>query len=249
MGILGTVEDHEILAYIPTLHDIGEYVAAYGLGLAACGEDFISFAAFCQAHPEGNWARMLQVIVGESEPQPSPAHERCARCHRWVYKVTSESGTNTGWLHQHTDTADGLNRSTCGYSGELGSVGWPASAVMTAADVWATVANLVTAGAPAPLSLRIAPEHRQSPGVARQMTITCQQDNPEDVIAWAQLLGITKGGRAARHDDSGGSYYTNSPGLSLMYPHDQGLAIMPGWEIHVRCDISDTAMATWAGPR
>lgn len=239
-----TVEAHEI----PDFTQVGSYVTGHGLELG--GEDFISFAAYCQAHPGGSWARMLQVIVGESEPQPSAGHERCANCHRWVYRVTSESGTNVGWLHEHTNTATGQQNNMCGYAGELGAVGKPASMVLSELEVWRILSNLIAdpTVAPTPLNLRVDDERR--PGYAPRVNITCKPGAIADVLRWADIFGIPGTGqcRPASVPGDHASYYLATPIISMMRPHDIGTTMLPGWDLSVRCDLDDYEMATWGRP-
>lgn len=235
---------------IPTLDEISRYVAGCALDLG--GEDFVSFAAYCQAHPDGSWARMLQVIAGEAEPRPSAEHERCANCHRWVFRVTSESGTNIGWLHQHTNTATGQQNRTCGHSGELGSVGKPASLVITAAEVWRVITNLIADPefAPTPRSVRVDPLADRG-GYAPRVTIVCEPGAIGDVLRWAEIFGIPGTGRvrqaAPGNLSDRHSYYLAAPLISLMDAHDDGgLDLLPGWEFSARTDLDEHEMATWA---
>lgn len=229
---------------VPDFTEVGSYVTGHGVELGR--DDFISFAAYCQAHPDGSWARMLQVIVGETEPQPSAEHERCANCHRWVYRVTSESGTNVGWLHEHTDTATGQQNNACGYAGEIGAVGKPASAVLTDAQVWEIIGNHISTGAPTPISVRL---ERNGAGRAPNVTVQCERGRIGDVIAWGEIFGITGRGRARRsvaECPGDGAYYVLSPSISLMRAHDVSVMMLPGWELHVRAELDDYEMATWS---
>jgi len=103
--------------------------------------DFISFAAFLPGTSEGNWARMLPVIVRRVGAQPSPAQRGAPGATGGFYKVTARAAPH-GWTHQHTDTAEAERSTWRGTPAtRLGRMDGPERS-MTARTSGATVANL-----------------------------------------------------------------------------------------------------------
>jgi len=226
---------------------IGEYRGVRLWGLAHA-RGLHRFAAFSAGPSRWQLAPHAAGLGRESEPQPSLAHSG-APGPPWVYRSPARAAPH-GLAHQHTDSSLRPNRATCGYSldSALADV---RHRVMTAADVLGhrprTWSRPVL---PRLLSLaHIAPIPAfplLGPAIYHHLPQN-EEKTPRDVIALAQLLGITNGGPHLTPRLLRRCYSRTLRGLSLMYPHYHVWpSCRAGRSMCVR--HHDTAMAAWAAP-